>query len=312
MSLNVVVHIGFPKTGTTTKQKHLFAKHSQVRFLGKPYGMDSLRKEIANLVMQESLTYDPTPLKTIFRDALVDTPQTAPEKKLLLLSDEILVSASKARDKGVVANRIKEIFHPCKILVTIRNQMDIVKSAYVNGGLYFRHVPEKYRHYVMSFQEWLDIDQSKYHGSFVENVKYIETIDFYATLFGSENICVLLFEEFLQDKKNYVKKLSAFLGIDETEAYNLLAEAHENKRLDKAELDSRKIRSKFGSIGTLPVFSHMAALLGKLKHSTGTTDKSSSQIPKEHHQKLIQTYSPGNRQLIEKYKLPLEQYDYPL
>jgi hypothetical protein len=101
MSLPVAVHIGFPKTGTTTHQKHLFAKHAQVSYLGKPYESDILKGEVLRLVMEESLTYDPAALKKHLVQP--DAKERNSGKKLAVLSEELLVSASKVRDKGVVA-----------------------------------------------------------------------------------------------------------------------------------------------------------------------------------------------------------------
>jgi len=55
---NTFIHIGFPKTATTTLQNHLFSKHPGIHYLGKPYRDDDLTGMIRSLVMQESTVYN--------------------------------------------------------------------------------------------------------------------------------------------------------------------------------------------------------------------------------------------------------------
>ena len=118
----MVIHIGFPKTGTSTQQKHLFSRHSQIEYLGKPYPNEEIKAEIHKMIMQESQFYDALQCKSYISNLLVPVKNS---QKVILLSDELFVSASKARDKGVVAQRLKEVLYPCRILVTIRNQLEI-------------------------------------------------------------------------------------------------------------------------------------------------------------------------------------------
>ncbi len=63
----------------------------------------------------------------------------------MLLSEELSVSCTKSRDKGMVAQQLKEVSQPSKILITIRNQWDTLKSAYLTRGRLLLYVPEKYR-----------------------------------------------------------------------------------------------------------------------------------------------------------------------
>ena len=93
MKLNTVIHIGFPKTGTTTQQNHLFAKHSQIAYLGKPYKDARLQTGLHHLIMQESTIYQSSSLKEYMKSLEIDEPG----KKLVLVSDEIMVSVSKVR-----------------------------------------------------------------------------------------------------------------------------------------------------------------------------------------------------------------------
>ena len=53
--MNRCLHIGFPKTGTTTLQKHLFTEHSQIVYLGKPTRSEWLKEKMHTLIKQDSI-----------------------------------------------------------------------------------------------------------------------------------------------------------------------------------------------------------------------------------------------------------------
>jgi hypothetical protein len=310
MSLITAVHIGFPKTGTTTQQKHLFARHSQVGYLGKPYETETLKTEILKLVMEESLTYDPAVLKKYVAEQVKKEMNKG--KRVVVLSDELLVSASKVRDKGVVAARIKEVFAPHKILVTIRDQVEMLKSAYVNSGRLLKHVPAQYQGRAITFAQWLEMCWENPARSYIGNIRYADTIDYYAGAFGKENICVLLFEEFISHKDEYTRKLAEFLTIDVGEALRLLGGQHENPRLLQSQLDLELSCSRWGIPGKVPVLPGLLGRWFRLKSRFRGDEKARVEMPPGWVARLQPFYAEGNRRLSEHYRLPLEKYGYLL
>jgi hypothetical protein len=307
---NTVIHIGFPKTATTTLQNHLFAKHPGIHYLGKPYRDDDLKGMIRDLVMQESTVYNADNLEQYINKHLAQERETG--KKVFLISDETFVSAAKVRDKGVVAHRLKDLFAAEKILVTIRNQMDAVKSGYIGGGRLLRNVPGKYKNMIVSFKDWLEISKNMYHGDFVRNVVYFNTIDYYTRLFGKENICILLFEDFVKNTDEFIGKLSLFLDIDFETSRGLIQSAHENKRISRVDFQIETLRSKLGFMRNVtPIVKFMNGVR-KIWGALGTDRRSDVEIPEEWYQQLWDLYKEGNRKLMEKFQLPLDQYGYPL
>lgn len=307
---NTVIHIGFPKTGTTTLQTHLFAKHPGIHYLGKPYRDDDLKEMISRLVMRESTVYTTENLKQYINKHLARGLETG--KNVFLISDETFVSAAKVRDKGVVAHRLKDLFPAAKILVTIRDQMDAVKSGYIGGGRLLGNVPGKYKSIIISFKDWLEICKNMYHGDFVNNIVYFDTIDYYARLFGKENICVLLFEEFVKNKGEFILKLSQFLNIDPEISRGLIQNAHENKRISQADFQVESLRSKFGFMRNFAPIVKFINGIRKIRGVLGTNRHSDVDIPEEWYQPLWNLYKEGNRKLKKDYQLPLENYGYPL
>ncbi|NIM17524.1 MAG: hypothetical protein GTO45_36385 [Candidatus Aminicenantes bacterium] len=313
MTLNTVIHIGFPKTGTTTHQNHLFSKHSQILYLGKPYKNENFEREMQNLIKQESTIYQSSGLKD-YLDTLEIDKQL---KNVLLVSDEIMVSVSKVRDKGVVAQRLKDgfgAFTPCKVLITLRNQLDILKSTYISGCRLLTkvQVPKKYRGRFVDFEEWLEFSYENLDRSHMGNFIYINTIDYYSRLFGKNNVLVLLFEEFLHHKEEYIKKLADFLDIDRHESMELIKTAHDNERINQARLDFEHLVGTRFPIGKNRFISK-AATVFQFFHKIFRRDKKAKVgIPNYWMEQLKSIYGDGNRELMRKFKLPLEEYNYPL
>jgi hypothetical protein len=304
---NTVIHIGFPKTATTTLQNHLFAKHPGILYLGKPYPDDDLKGMISRLVLQESTVYHAENLKHYINKHLARERETG--KKVILISDETFVSAAKVRDKGVVAHRLKDLFPGAKILVTIRNQMDAVKSGYIGGGRLLGNVPKKYKNKIINFKDWLEISEKMYHGDFVRNIIYFDTIDYYARLFGKENICILLFEDFVKNTPEFIGKLCLFLNIDFETSRHIMQDAHDNKRISQADFQIETLRSKLGFMGNV---TPIVKFMNGLRKMWGAGKRSEVNIPGEWYQRLWNFYKEGNRKLMEKYQLPLVKNGYPL
>lgn len=306
------VHIGFSKTGTTTLQRHLFARHSQIDYLGKPYRDPNIRTLVHRLMTEETLTYDPAPLKQAIGTIRTRSAAPGSPQKILLLSDEMFLSYSKVRDKGVVARRIEDIFSPCKIIITIRSQFQLLKSAYLSRGRLLMGVPEKFDGLGVSFEQWLTLSRENLERSYLSHADYIKTIDFYAGVLGRENVLVLLLEEFIRDKEAHIAKLSEFLGIGGHEALELVGDAHEHREISQAVLDHELLRTRFSPFHDMPPVSWGLSLYMKLKKRIMGERTARVEIPGEWREYLMQLYSPGNRRLIEEYRLPLEKYDFPI
>jgi len=314
MNPNRVIHIGFPKTGTTTHQNHLFSKHSQIAYLGKPYQSDRFKTEMHNLIMQESTIYQSATLKEYMDKDLLNDNEGLEGNRVLVVSDEIMVSAFKVRDKGVVAQRIKEVFFPCKILITIRNQLEILKSTYISGGRVLNNVPGKYRGRFVGFEEWLEFSYENLYRSYMGNFIYFNTINYYVQLFGKSHVLVLLFEEFIHNKEEYIKKLADFLDIDGQESLELVKTAHDNERIKQSQLDFEHLVASYLPMGR----NHFISAAAKVYHlfhkilAKGKNEKAKIGIPTHWVERLSEIYCKSNRKLLENYHLPLENYGYPL
>lgn len=309
--MNTVIHVGFSRTGTTTLQRHLFAKHPQIRFLGKPYACDTFKTEIYKLIQQESTVYDPAGLDAYLRENVWEK-ETDPLKKVLLISDEILVSYSKVRDRGVVARRLKDVFSPCKILFTIRDQFDLLKTAYLNRGRMLRNVPPRYEGLFVSIGEWLELSFQDSDRSYIGHADYYRTIDYYSRLFGKENLCVLPLETLMENKENYIRILAGFLGIDFAEAVNALGEAHEHREPGTPALGFQQFKARYFPLSSFSLGSAALKPFYYAKKALSKNRDDGSEIPAAWMDRLKAFYEPGNRKLARDFDLPLKKYGYPV
>lgn len=308
--ITIVLHVGFSKTGTTTLQKHLFSRHSQVQYLGKPFTDETFKSLVHRLIMQESTVYDSSVLKQCLENEILK--KMNPAKKVILLSEEMLLSYSKTRDKGIVAQRLKEVFPSAGILFTIRDQFEILKAAYLSRGRQLSYVPPKYLGLHVSFRDWLDLAFENLERSYLGHVDYYKTIAYYAELFGKEKVCVLLLEELRHTLGEYARKLSNFLGIDAGEVQELLKGKHANRGISRFQFESEILKSRWYPLSRSALVSKLLKIYLSLMKNAQRNQDAEVKIPEDWVDQIGNLYRVGNRALINEFGLPLNQYGYPI
>ncbi|MCP5045782.1 MAG: sulfotransferase [bacterium] len=305
------IHVGFPKTGTTTLQNHLFSRHSQVEYLGKPYADDQFKEGLFHLMMSDSVVYQPEmfPVKEYIRDR---EESMEPSKRVIMLSEEIFLSYSKVRDKGQVARRVRDVLAPDKIIITLRNQFNLLKSAYLGRGRLMVNVPSRFSGLSVTFEQWLALSYESIQSNFIELADYVKTVDYYSRIFGKEKVQVLLLEELVKDKESYLGRMSEFLGIDADESLQWLRDAHDNRGISQAMLDSELLRTRWFPFHRFPPVAGALKLVSFIKKKRFKDAAAKADLPGPWAERLKNLYSKGNQRLAEEYGLPLEKYEYPL
>ena len=121
-----IVHVGLPKTGTTTLQHAVFPAQSRFNYIGKVnncYSLD-LQELVERISFQDSLEYDP-------ERAAALTARLHDGSKPLIVSDEIFSVDGKA-DRRLVAERLHRLFGPAKVLIGLRAQPSMLQALYFN------------------------------------------------------------------------------------------------------------------------------------------------------------------------------------
>jgi len=238
--MKICFHIGFPKSASTTLQKHLFDRHPEINFLGiYPSGNIGQDSDVINnktlYLINKNLQIFHTQMTecegieyfNIKKNKLIKSIYYLLDKdKLNLFSNERFSSVLFSHpDRAQKAQNIKQIFPNAKILIVIRNQTDIIKSQY-------RDHPFDPRCLTLgkpvTIEEWIDINISMKNINFLKSIKYSEIIRYYIYLFGKNNVKVVLFEDLASNLEYFCKEISLFLDIDFNKTFSLLKDKKEN------------------------------------------------------------------------------------
>lgn len=193
---NKIIHIGFPKTGTTFLQNEIFPR------IPIPYAdFKESSMVLGKLVYADPLDYDLNAIKSV-----VDQKS---RNDACLFSFENLAGSPfyyKGVNRSQIPHQLKKLGFN-KVMITIRNQVSAIDSYYrqyvVQGG-------------TLSFKAFLDLEdkrvwQSKYFN--LNYLKYHETLSIYREVFGEENLLVLNQEMLRDDQSEFLSRLYTFIGL---------------------------------------------------------------------------------------------------
>ena len=231
----LVLHPGFAKTATTTLQQAVFPRHSQIHYLGVPAADPGLDRLLRRIPSEDSTRFD----TDAARAALLPHLEPLPDRRVVLLSCENL-TLYEAKDKGLVAARLRTLFGQCRIMFTLRRQEEVVASWYLQKlGKYLRDrrylTPEQYFHMKLK-------DPSR---SILDDVDYDSTIACYERLFGRDCVSIVVYEQLRADPQGFSEALAGCLGVDATELKLLLTSAHLNSAQSQRRVAAVRIAAKF-------------------------------------------------------------------
>jgi len=200
--MKTIVHIGLGKTGSTFLQDEIFNKISNINYLGKKTG--EYQKWLINLHYLDDYIFNKEQ-KDISREIL----NLLDEEKINLISSETFT-----RPGGEIfsqAKRIKNIFDDAKILLVLREPIDAILSFYkynVSQG----NITSK-------LSNSIDITRTpmvfyKRKPIYLPDFYYDEIINIYTDFFGSENICILKYEDLKNNPSEFFTELSTFIEIE--------------------------------------------------------------------------------------------------
>ena len=251
-----VIHIGMPKTATKTLQWRIFAQHSEIYYLGRFDGepfrgkyrkfkacRDQTVFRIMNRIAYRGYRF---PKVQKWRELLEKYLTEHCQPDLVPVWSWESYSTDSRQNRLHRARNLKNVFQDAKIVITIRHPVKLLESAFLQqlkrdniGGRYWPGRGVFYR----SIDDWVKRD---FLGDVSDHIDYPETIKMYVQEFGRENVCVLVFEDLLEDKTRFYHKLCDFMGIDSKQALDLVAGNVDNSRWTQEQLERlRSIDSSF-------------------------------------------------------------------
>lgn len=210
-----VIHIGPGKTATTFLQTRVFRNHSQINYLGKNHPNAELDDAIRKLTRLDSQRFPFHNVKKIFAAEIA----AHPEKPVHLLSEELLGTWAFT-DAHLMAVRLKDIFGPSTILVTLRNPAGWLESAYfwcLEVGKFNAE---------LEFNDWVNYWLAQPPlGNVLSSLHTQRLVEVYASVFGIKNIKLVVYEDLKRDPIAFAQEIAHVVGVDSHEMERIFEEA---------------------------------------------------------------------------------------
>jgi hypothetical protein len=300
------IHIGANKTGSTTLQRWLFAKSTDLVYLGEDCaGYENYRDTLNSLVSDDDLHFVYEEAREIFRGFMV----SRGEKTFLYSNEDIMTS----RVPTQCAQRLHEFLPDAEILVIVRNQLTAIPSFYANHGAYLKMVPRRYWRRYVSFDEWMDYCTEFIKYSPLDSYFYYRILNLYASLFGKQRIHILLYEDFVNDKEGFIHDLCGILRIQEPEALRLLRGKRERRRNTKREFRYHRFRSWFLRGKSFSYHLPFGAAFTRVWYDFLERGAPADGFMSDYwRNKIIELYKEDNTKFAKEYHLRLKEYAYPV
>lgn len=224
-----VLHIGFPKTGSTFLQDTYFPKQNHLMFVNAITGSDYAASNVHNTFSAtlfstaklnlSGLSENPDSNFDIkFKDAKKYLEQNLNSFHAAFNSDGVcLYSNEKFLDVSHVhyvkptewVETFSAYFQGYKIIIVLREQTDFLNSLYAENKNHRILKGER----VISFSRWYG---QVCDEGYLEYLKYDNFIELLYEAFDEDDICLITYENLRSDPKSFVNKLSEFLGVQLT------------------------------------------------------------------------------------------------
>ncbi|CAN2049938.1 putative Sulfotransferase domain-containing protein [Candidatus Magnetomoraceae bacterium gMMP-1] len=322
----VYLHIGYPKTATTTLQNYLFPYHKEIYYLRR-YGKHL--NFLSDLFFARENAFDrkKNSIKKELKNYITDS-----KVNKFVYSEESLTSFSMffrfqprpyiwTLEPNSMARKLKtafletKVFNKTKIIITIRKQDSMLKSMYAQV---YNFVFKKLRE-TNTFEKFLNYSLLENKDSFiVDSLMYYDVIKTYSDLFGKENVLVLVFEELKENKESYIKKLSEFMHIDYRESIDLVGDHKVNSRSSSSGVypsDERNVieylsyyKNKYLGNKALSLSNNF--FVKKLSTIYMPGKKLKVNISEKYQIMINDQFCENNKKLAEEYNLELKKYGY--
>lgn len=240
--MDFILHIGLPKTATTTLQNSLFLNHPEIFYLGKSKSFGS-KSQCATDEIDDALDPILWHLKrdldvASIRERIFGSPVfNGTKHHVVLTSWEGLASEGVTGRFAERLRRARQVFEHCRMLVTLRHPVHWAASEYLQhlvGHYTSRNRPHMGRHAFVEFDEWYrrlaERRASPHPFLFCQNIRVA------TEMLGADNVGIFQFEDFVADPVAFGEAMCRFMRIDCKPVAGLLASQHLNPRITESQL----------------------------------------------------------------------------
>lgn len=294
---NQIIHIGMPRTATTFFQQRIFPQLNGYEF----YGLEETHFHDAfnQLLFADDSFYN--------EEEVLEFTKDWKDKNIILSNENFVGQAYNLNfiNRSLIANRLSHIFPDAKILIVLRNQIDLLASLY-SISLLWRETK--------SIDEYLWSPSKKEATNFGPASLKFNTHDDYENIIGYDyyslielykknfsNVEVLLFEDFIYAPESFSSKLDHFFEVGDGTFYQLIKNSkpiHESINTEQA----KKLRqlNKYQKLFSSGITSRIIANLKR----TILKKKTNGKKPSFSNDKLTELknhFGPLNKKLAESY-----------
>ncbi len=238
--MRVLIHLGYPRTGTTFLQKNIFPIHRQINFLGPNnyHNIDEVKITQSDLNLLSTTNNEFDLNNKIINETDKNFIQYFDENKLNVISTEaytmfqnVLYDFKDLRYFEILINKkYKNV--KFDFLIVLRNQYELIKSIY---HFNYHKISEILR--IKDFKLIFNLLESEIPDryNFPLN-QFLHNYDFYRlhnkllSKFNNSKIKYLFYEDFKLDKNNFSDNLSSFLDLEKDYTKNLFNTEPVNSR----------------------------------------------------------------------------------
>jgi Sulfotransferase family len=288
--MTTVFHVGFRKTGTSTLQHHFFPALEGWAYVGPGIERYSeLNELISDALWTDESDYDDAPLRRFLDDA-----RTGHDR--LVLSVERISTFHRG---GRVALRLHALAPDAKVLICVRNQKTMLRSAYSQhvklGG-------------TSRFSDWAQrvCDSVWFH--------YDVVVASYQEVFGRDAVMVAPYELLVADQSRFMNELYSFMTSAPASSRSWPPMGSDNPSLSRQSLalmrQANRVAAPFRRLPRKRIFVPSAAFLDRTLFSRSSRGASRGDL--EVIDRLLPRYAESNARLHALTGLDLEQYGYPV
>ena len=222
MKQEIICHIGFPKTGTTFLQTTIFPNIEGVNYIKS----NILKDILHDLIEKDDSFYDEDKVHAELAKRHIANSR-------MLFSYEPLTGhhlKTEFANRSQIARRLKSA-NVSKVIITIRNQTDILESTYKqyikSGG-------------VLKISEFFDFNGNPNPWFYINYFNYERIIDVYSNIFGRDNVKVLQYENLFLNGNSMKNELEGGFEIERMK-FKGVSELKVNKSLSNFSIKLLRI-----------------------------------------------------------------------
>lgn len=225
LNKEIFIHIGMGKSASSFLQEFIFPNLKHTLFVNNKYDLDNAYHpdELSKFISQLK-SINPLMIDFDAVEKTIDTLSNTVVQPKCLISEEALFGNPfyNFNDSDAIARVLKCVFKQPKIIIVIRKQDDYLESWYkqlLHQGM------------SLSINTFLNYKNGRFlsyddtYVNFPENLvntdvyqyDYYKLIRNHYEVFGEENVLVLPYEMFRENKSEFMNRLLGFLGEEITE-----------------------------------------------------------------------------------------------